>query len=230
MDASCELYGVSDMSGRAITMVLIALMLAFPCVGQRMGGGMHGGGFTVGGPRPGFGGHPGFPNGPFRGQFRLRHFRNFGGFGPVWWGYPGWGSPWNCWYWSLDSHGNWCGDSPRTRESYASPAQNSLAAPIIIQRGAPAAAALPPEPPKVIEVSTGKEDPPSQPGPPTLFVMANGDRLEARRYMLTADFLDIEVGQKHRRVPMSQLNVQQTIAGNHERGIEIKVPHDTGEV
>jgi len=82
----------------------------------------------------------------------------------------------------------------------------------------------------VIEVSTGKEDPPSQSGPPTLFVMANGDRLEARRYMLTADFLDIEVGQKHRRVPMSQLNVQQTIAGNHERGIEIKVPHDTGEV
>jgi hypothetical protein len=82
----------------------------------------------------------------------------------------------------------------------------------------------------VIEVSTGKEDPPSQPGPPTLFVMANGDRLEARRYMLTADFLDIEVGQQHRRVPMSQLNVQQTIAANRERGIEIRIPHDTSEV
>jgi hypothetical protein len=60
--------------------------------------------------------------------------------------------------------------------------------------------------------------------------MANGDRLEAHRYMLTADYLDIEVGQQHRRVPVSQLNVPQTIAANHERGIEIKVPHDASEV
>ena len=90
MDASCKLCGGSDMSGRPITMVLIVLMLAFPCVGQRAGGGMHGGGMSMGGPRPGFGGRPGFPNRPFF-QFGFRHFRNFGGFGGPWWGYPGLG-------------------------------------------------------------------------------------------------------------------------------------------
>ena len=235
MDASCKLYGGSDMSGRPITMVLIVLMLAFPCVGQRAGGGMHGSGMSMGGPGPGFGGRPGFPNRPFF-QFGFRHFRNFGGFGGLWWGYPGWGSlgwdsPWNCWYWSLDPRGNWCGDSPQSSDPYASSAKNGYATPIIIQSGAPAAPTPPPEPPKVIEVSTtGKENPPSQSGQPTLFVMANGDRLEAHRYMLTADYLDIQVGQQRRRVPMSQLNVPQTIAANRERGIEIKVPHDASEV
>ena len=152
VDASCKLYGGSDMFGRPITMVLIVLMLAFPCVGQRAGGGMHGGGMSMGGPGPGFGGRPGFPNRPFGGQFGFRHFRNFGGSGGLWWGYPGWGypgwdSPWNCWYWSLDPRGNWCGDSPQGSDPYAGSAKNGYATPIIIQSGAPAAPTPPPEPP-----------------------------------------------------------------------------------
>ena len=65
---------------------------------------------------------------------------------------------------------------------------------------------------------------------PTLFVLSNGNHLEGRRYMLTADFVDIEVGGQRRRVPVSELNIQQTIAANLARGIEIKVPHDTSEV
>ena len=48
--------------------------------------------------------------------------------------------------------------------------------------------------------------------------------------MLTAEAVDIEVGGKHRRVPMSELSVEQTIAANRERGIEIRIPHDTSEV
>jgi hypothetical protein len=48
--------------------------------------------------------------------------------------------------------------------------------------------------------------------------------------MLTVDSVDVEVGGKHRRVPMRELNVEQTIASNRERGIEIQIPHDTNEV
>jgi len=214
------------MPWRPIAMVLIVAMLAAGCHGKRASGGMHGGAMPGGGQSPSFGGHPGFANTPFRGNFGFSHFRNFGGYGADW--IP-WADPWNCWYWSLDAHGNWCGDSPQTSESYASSAQNSFATPVIIEKSAPAAPVLPPEPPKMIEVPTGKETP-SQPGPPTLFVLANGDRLEARRYMLTADFVDIEVGGQRRKLPMSQLNIQQTIAANHERRIEIKIPHDTSEV
>lgn len=227
MDASCKGVWGWDMLWRPIVMILIGTTLAVSCEGQRAGGGMHGGGMPGGGHGPGFGIAGGFPNAPFRGNFRFRHFRNFGGYGAFW--IP-WAYPWDCSYWSLDANGNWCGDSPQNSESYAGSAQKDFVAPIIIERSAPAAPAPPPEPPKIIEVPTGKEAPPSQASPPTLFVLANGNRLEARRYMLTADFVDIEVGGQHRRVPISQLNIQQTIAANHERGIEVKVPHDTSEV
>jgi hypothetical protein len=81
----------------------------------------------------------------------------------------------------------------------------------------------------MIEAPTVTETPSSRPGP-TVFVLANGNRLEALRYMLTMNFADIEVGRQHRRIPISQLNVQQTVAANHERGIEIKIPHDPSEI
>jgi hypothetical protein len=90
--------------------------------------------------------------------------------------------------------------------------------------------ALPPEPPKIVEAPASAETAPSQPVLPALFVLANGERLEARRYMLTAESVDIEVGGKHHRVPMTELNVEQTIAANRERGIEIRIPHDASEV
>jgi len=212
---------------RPIAMVLIVAMLAAGCHGKRASGGMHGGAMPGGGQSPSFGGHPGFANTPFRGNFGFSHFRNFGGYGPIW--IP-WDYSWNCWYWALDAHGNWCGDPPQTSESYASSSQNGFATPVIIERSAPAAPALRPEPPKIIEVPTGKETPPSQPALPALFVLANGERLEATRYMLTVDFLDVDVGRQHRRVPISQLNIQQTLAANHERGIEIKIPRDTNEI
>jgi len=199
---------------RLIAMILIGSTLAVPLEGQRAGGGMHGGGRPVGGHGPGFVITGGFPSAPFRGNFGFRHFRNFGWYGGAWipWDYPGWGYPW------------------QSRGGYTGSAQNSVAAPIIIERSAPAVPALPPEPPKIVEAPASTETAPSQPALPALFVLANGERLEARRYMLTAEAVDIEVGGKHRRVPMSELSVEQTIAANRERGIEIRILHDTSEV
>src|SRR3974390_1764412 len=201
---------------RTSVMILITMTLAFSCQGQRTGGGVHGGGMSGSGHRPTSGVPEGLPN-TSHGNFRFRHFRNFAGYGAIPWVYP-----WDCWDWSLD--GNWCASSPRPTESYAESPQNGGGAPIMIEANAPTKPAQPLEPPKIIEVSTGKEVTQSHSSPPslpTLFVLANGKRLKARRYMLTADFADIEVGGEHRRFAMNQLNTQQTIAANRKRGIEI---------
>src|SRR5215469_7981467 len=109
-----------NMLRQPIVMILIGAVFAVSCEGQRASGGMHGGGMPGSGHRPDIGIAGGFPNAPFRGNFGFRYFRNFGGYGAFW---TPWAYPWNCSYWSLDANGNWCGDSPRTSESYVSSTQ-----------------------------------------------------------------------------------------------------------
>jgi hypothetical protein len=227
MDASCKGVWGCDMLWRPIVMILIGATLAISCEGQRAGGGIHGGGMPGGGHGPGFGVAGGFPNIPFRGNFRFRHFGNFGGYGAFW---TPWAYPWDCWYWSLDANGNWCGDSPQTSESYAGSAQKDFVAPIIIDRSAPAAPAPPPEPPKLIEVPPPKEAPVAKPLPATLFILKDGGRLESRRYLLTDQSLKIEDGREQHTIPVSALDLDATIAANHERGIEVTIPRDRNTV
>jgi hypothetical protein len=88
----------------------------------------------------------------------------------------------------------------------------------------------PPEPPKLSEVPQSKEFPVAKPQPPTLFVLKDGGRLESCSYLLTNQSLQIEVDRQLRTIPVSTLDLDATIAANHERGIEVKIPRDSSTV
>ena len=71
---------------------------------------------------------------------------------------------------------------------------------------------------------------PRTPQVATVFVLANGERLETRQYMLTADSVRVTTGGQQRVIAMSALDVKATIAANHERGIELKIPTSRHEI
>ena len=101
---------------------------------------------------------------------------------------------------------------------------------IVVESKEPRPPAPPPEPPKLIEVPQSKEVPLAKPQPPTLFVLKDGERLESRYYLLTAQSLQIEVDRQRREIPVSTLDLDATIAANHERGIEVTIPRDRNTV
>jgi hypothetical protein len=222
------------MRWQMMILVVVGSMVAAPAEAQRAGGAMRGGGVVGSFHGPTFAGRPGFPIGPFRGNFGFRRFRNFGGFGAFWlpWDY-GWDYPWE--YWDLPSfRDDWYANRyrgvPQSNESYDGPAQNGSTAPVIIVRSDQPAPTRPSQPPKLIEVPTDKESSPSATQPPTLFVLTNGTRLESHRYLLSARSLQIDMDNEQRTIPIRELDLRQTIAANRERGIELKVPHSTSEV
>ncbi len=66
--------------------------------------------------------------------------------------------------------------------------------------------------------------------PPTIFILATGERLESRRFVLTANFLSVSIDRQHRTVPLDLLDIRATIAANHDRGIELQIPDDRNEI
>lgn len=193
---------------------------------QRGGGGAaHGGSGAHGaighGPAASRGG-AGF-NGGFGGNgFRRRGYGNGYGYG-LWPGYyGGYGLDWDLPYWDYvnfpptdagpgpdnQADGNAYGLAPRQAAA--------------MRERAPAA---PVQSPKVIEIPL-PNDAVVRPQPPALFVLTNGEKLESRRYVLSADSLQIDVNRKQRTIPISQLNVDATIAANQQRGLDMSIPQD----
>ena len=66
--------------------------------------------------------------------------------------------------------------------------------------------------------------------PPTIFILASGERLEARRYVLTASNLSLSVGRQERTVPLDVLDINATIAANQMRGIDLRIPESRNEI
>jgi hypothetical protein len=66
--------------------------------------------------------------------------------------------------------------------------------------------------------------------PPTIFILINGERLESRRFLLTASDLSLNVNRCYRSIPLQMLNLDATIAANRERGIDLRVPTDRNEI
>jgi hypothetical protein len=114
----------------------------------------------------------------------------------------------------------------------AQPAVNVTSPPVLLLESRDCRPPAPvPKPPKLIEVPQTKEaDAPSKPELPTLFVFANGERLEARRYMLTTDCLHVAVGRQERIISIGRLDLDATIAANRERGIELQIPTDSNHI
>jgi hypothetical protein len=66
--------------------------------------------------------------------------------------------------------------------------------------------------------------------PPTIFILANGERLETRRFLLTASNLSFSIDRRQRTIPLDRLDLDATIAANQERGIDLRIPTDRNEI
>jgi len=71
---------------------------------------------------------------------------------------------------------------------------------------------------------------PAKPLPPTIFILANGERLETTRFLLTAANLSLDIAHRLRTISLDQLDLDATIAVNYERGVDLRIPVDQHEV
>jgi len=83
---------------------------------------------------------------------------------------------------------------------------------------------------KLIEIPTGPSAPTPKSLPPAVFVLKNGERLEAHHYTMTAGSLRITTSGNQRTIPFAELDLKATIAENHERGIDLKIPTKQNEI
>ncbi|MGA7459498.1 MAG: hypothetical protein WBW69_04690 [Candidatus Korobacteraceae bacterium] len=188
---------------------------------QRGGGGSHGGahGAVARGPAAsrnsggiGVNGGQGF-----------RRRGNWNGYGYGWPGYyGGYGLDWDLPYWDYVNFPPTDG-APGPDNEAQGYANNAAPRPVAMTRER--APAIPVQSPQLIEVPLPK-DAVVKPQPPALFVLTNGEKLESRRYVLSADSLQIDVGRRQRTIPISDLNVDATIAANQQRGIDVAIPQD----
>lgn len=189
------------------TLLVASILFAGGLQAQRGGGGSFRGGAVVGGHIGShFGGRPGIN--VFFGHHR---FNNFGQFGSVF------VAP----YWYDEPFG------------YEQPVVNAPQPQVVIvqrDKSEPAAPVISPANPKVIEVPGKAASAVSKPLPPAIFVLKDGQRLETRRYMLTAKNLHVTVDRQQRTIPLSALDINATVAANRPRGVELQIPTDRSEI
>jgi hypothetical protein len=92
---------------------------------------------------------------------------------------------------------------------------------------------LPPPPaakPLLVDVPGDGNAATTKPLPPAIFILANGERLETRRYMLTADALYVTIDRQQRTLKLSALDLERTMAANRDRGVNVRIPADRGEI
>lgn len=63
-----------------------------------------------------------------------------------------------------------------------------------------------------------------------MFILMSGERIEVRRYLLTHDRMYLTVDHQQRTIPLAMLDISATVAANHERGIEMRIPADPSEI
>jgi hypothetical protein len=63
-----------------------------------------------------------------------------------------------------------------------------------------------------------------------IFILATGERLETRRFVLSASVLSVSIDRQQRTIPLDMLDLQATINANHERGIDLRIPIDRNEI
>jgi cytochrome c biogenesis protein CcmG, thiol:disulfide interchange protein DsbE len=84
--------------------------------------------------------------------------------------------------------------------------------------------------PKLINVPPAHSAALAKPIPKTVFVFTDGEQLEAENYTLYSNFLHVTAEGQDRSIPISALDLKKTIALNHERGINLKIPTSGNEV
>jgi len=204
----------------ALFAVLAASVLTAPAWAQRGGGGHAGGGHASGGHTAGAPGHSGFVGQRGGGRFGSRRFtgdrgRNNYGYGGIG-DYP---------YFLPD-------DSYDGQEGYGAqdgdPSADSAPPRVVVQRVREERPAKPLPPAQVIEIPGGSTVAKSL--PPTVFILTSGERLESNRFVLTANSLSVNVHRSLRTIPLDMLNIDATLAANHDRGIDLRIPNDRNEI
>ena len=196
------------MNRAALFTLLAASLLTAPSLAQRGGGGHAAGGHVSGGHSAAPHGHSG--SGARHGGFGSRRLERGGWNNYGYGGYP--------YFFGDDGYDAQEGDSPVDRP----------AAPVIVRaRDERPPKPLPPA--QVINIpSAGSSVARSL--PPTVFILSNGEKLESDRYVLTANNLSVNVHRSVRTIPLDMLDIDATLAANHDRGIDLRVPNDRNEI
>ena len=83
---------------------------------------------------------------------------------------------------------------------------------------------------QVIDIPIAANSAAGKPLPLTVFVLANGERLETAQFLLTAADLSVNNHRRQRTIPLDQLDLDATILANRQRGIELRVPANQNEM
>jgi hypothetical protein len=181
--------------------LLVPFLLTVGVEAQRSGGGLHAGGFRGFGPS--FGGYGGVGQRGFYGRNSAY----------------GWGEAY--------VYPAFLPDDESSGQPPAEPLGNEAAPPSMYDR--PEAERLPADP-QTIELPSVTAPSPSQLPPATMFVLTSGERVEARRFVLTTSDLSLTVNRTERTIPLTSLDLDRTLAANRERGIHLQIPTDHNEI
>lgn len=145
----------------------------------------------------------------------------YGALYPWYIGYDGyWDSPWD-----LDDRG--MEDQPPPEASYQ---QQASATPVIVMQSPQQAPPRPAPSPKFVEIPKLASDGPAKEQPPAMFILTNGQRIESDRYILSAKSVSVDVGREQRNIPLSDVNIDATLAANHQRGLDLTIPRDANSI
>jgi hypothetical protein len=104
---------------------------------------------------------------------------------------------------------------------------------VVIQprdEGRPWTSETPSARPQVIEVPGVANSTTAKTLPPTIFILTNGERLETRRFVLTASNLSASLDRHQRTIPLDMLDINARFAANREREIDLRVAADRNEI
>jgi len=87
-----------------------------------------------------------------------------------------------------------------------------------------------PLPAQVIVIPNTATSAETKPLPATVFILSNNERLETRRYLLTANNVSLTVHRNQRTIPLQMLDLDASIAANRDRGIDLRIPNDRSEI
>ena len=119
-------------------------------------------------------------------------------------------------YFVPDDEGFW------TQETEQEPLQRILYSPPSPEQ--PVSEAL------LIEIPGTSEEKKAAPSPPAIFVLTNGERVEAQRFLLTATSVTLNIGHTQRVIPIAAVDLDSTVAANRQRGLRLQIPADRNEI
>lgn len=75
-----------------------------------------------------------------------------------------------------------------------------------------------------------KDVAPAKPTPPAVFILSNGQHVEASDYVVTMDGVRLNDSGNPRTIPLNDVNLSATQAANHERGVDLQFPTNKGQM